>query len=101
MDEKKYLSRTARKKSMGLLPKSQGLLNTNMDTILNILVDYGVLGVWVVINMIRERNLVQRMDDQEQRHRAERITWDRERTRWHRILGRKLSDNTFMEVQDD
>ena len=95
------MSRTARKKSKGLLPKSQGLLNKNMEAILNILVDYGVLGVWVVISIIRERNLVQRMDDQEQRHRAERITWDRERTRWHRILGRKLSDNTFMEVRED
>ena len=71
-----------------------------METITQILVDYGVLGLWVVFSIIREKTLYQRMDDQEQRHRAERITWDRESARWHRILGRKLSDQTFMEVQD-
>ncbi len=44
---------------------------------------------------------MKRIDEQEQRFRSERITWDRERTRWMRTLGRKLSDNTIMDVQDN
>jgi len=72
-----------------------------MDTVIQILVDYGVLGLWVMFSIVREKNLIQRMDDQQRRFESERIDMKRERTRWHRILGRKLSDNTFMEVQDD
>jgi hypothetical protein len=72
-----------------------------METIIQILVDYGVLGLWVMFSIVREKNLMQRMDDQQRRFQSERIDMHRERTRWHRILGRKLSDNTFMEVQDD
>jgi hypothetical protein len=72
-----------------------------MDTVIQILVDYGVLGLWVIFSIVREKNLLQRMDDQQRRFQSERIDMNRERVRWHRILGRKLSDNTFMEVQDD
>ena len=41
-----------------------------------------------------------KIEEQEQRFRHERISWDRERTRWMRTLGRKLSDDTIMDVQD-
>tara|TARA_R100000742_G_C4239872_1_gene59759 strand:+ start:141 stop:359 length:219 start_codon:yes stop_codon:yes gene_type:complete len=72
-----------------------------MNEIINVLLDHSVLGCWVIYSIIREKSLMKRMDEQEQRFRSERITWDRERTRWMRTLGRKLSDNTIIDVQDN
>ena len=71
-----------------------------MNEIITILLDHSVLGCWVIYSIIREKSLMKRMDEQNQRFTSERITWDRERTRWMRTLGRKLSDNTIRDVQD-
>jgi hypothetical protein len=72
-----------------------------MNEIISVLLDHSVLGCWVIYSIIREKSLMKRIDEQEQRFRSERITWDRERTRWMRTLGRKLSDNTILDVQDN
>ncbi len=71
-----------------------------MGEVLQILIDHGVLGCWVVFSIIRERVLIKRLDELELRHRGEREAWNNERTRWMRTLGRKLGDDTFMETQD-
>ena len=65
-----------------------------------ILLDYGVLGCWVVFSIIRERILFKKMEQQSDRFHQERGRWYEERTRWLRTLGRKLSDQTFDETQD-
>ena len=72
-----------------------------MDAISTLLVDYGVLGCWVLFSLIRERVLLMKIDEQAQRFELERNRWNGERTRWLRTLGRKLSDDTFCETQDD
>ena len=72
-----------------------------MNEIISVLLDHSVLGCWVIYSIIREKSLMKRIDEQEQRFRSERITWDGERTRWMRTLGRKLSDNTILDVQDN
>jgi len=41
-----------------------------METIIQILVDYGVLGLWVMFSIVREKNLMQRMDDQQRRFQS-------------------------------
>ncbi len=71
-----------------------------MGTLTDLLMEYGVLGLWVLFSIYREKQLMKRMDELELRHRLERDEWNNERTRWMRTLGRKLGDNTFMEVQD-
>jgi len=71
-----------------------------MNEIITILLDHSVLGCWVIYSIIREKSLIRRMDEQNQSFKSERISWDRERNRWMRTLGRKLSDNTIMDVQD-
>ena len=71
-----------------------------MGTRTDLLMEYGVLGLWVLFSIYREKQLMKRMDELELRHRLERDEWNNERTRWMRTLGRKLGDNTFMEVQD-
>ena len=71
-----------------------------MREITEILLEYGVLGLWVIFSIYRERQLTTRMDALELRHSLEREAWNNERTRWLRSLGRKMGDNTFMEVQD-
>jgi hypothetical protein len=65
-----------------------------------LLVDYGVLGCWVVFSIIRERWLLKKMEELSLRFEGERGRWHNERTRWLRTLGRKLSDATFHETQD-
>ena len=72
-----------------------------MGNLTDILLEYGVLGLWVAFSIYRERQLMRRMDEIALRHRMEREEWNNERTRWLRTLGRKLGDNTFMEVQDN
>ena len=72
-----------------------------MGTLTDLLMEYGVRGWWVLFSIYREKQLMKRMDELELRHRLERDEWNNERTRWMRTLGRKLGDNTFMEVQDD
>ena len=71
-----------------------------MGTLTDLLMEYGVLGVGVLFSIYREKQLMKRRDELELRHRLERDEWNNERTRWMRTLGRKLGDNTFMEVQD-
>lgn len=65
-----------------------------------LLLDYGVLGCWVVFSIIRERFLLKKMEELSLRFDGERGKWHNERTRWLRTLGRKLSDDTFDETQD-
>jgi len=72
-----------------------------MNDIISIILDHSVLGCWVIYSIIREKSLMAKIEEQEQRFRHERISWDRERTRWMRTLGRKLSDDTIMDVQDN
>lgn len=64
------------------------------------LMDYGVLGCWVLYSIIRERFLLKKMEELSLRFDNERKRWNDERTRWLRTLGRKLSDDTIVEVQD-
>tara|TARA_R110000824_G_scaffold34256_1_gene109062 strand:+ start:270 stop:479 length:210 start_codon:yes stop_codon:yes gene_type:complete len=65
-----------------------------------ILLDYGVLGAWVVYSIIRERFLLKKMEELSLRFDGERGKWHNERTRWLRTLGKKLSDQTIDEVQN-
>lgn len=60
------------------------------------LITYGPLGIWVAVSVWRERTLVQYFE-------AERKRFDRERTQWLSVLGRKnvISDRTIMEITDD
>ena len=62
------------------------------------LVDYGVLGCWVIYSIIRERFLLKKMEELSLRFDNERTRWDRERSRWLKTLGRKLSDDTIDET---
>ena len=71
-----------------------------MDSALAILVDYGVLGLWVVFSILRERHLLRRLDDMNAAFNVERGRWNRERYRWLTILGRKLSDRTLHDLTD-
>ncbi len=64
------------------------------------LMDYGVLGCWVLYSIIRERFLLKKIEELSLRFDGERKRWNDERTRWLRTLGRKLSDDTIVEVQD-
>tara|TARA_R100000963_G_C4565482_1_gene52515 strand:- start:261 stop:473 length:213 start_codon:yes stop_codon:yes gene_type:complete len=63
-----------------------------------ILLDYGVLGAWVVFSIIRERLLLKKMEEQSDRFNNERGKWYDERDRWLRTLGRKMSDQTMDET---
>ena len=72
-----------------------------MDLLSEILTGYGPLGCWVVFSIIRERQLLRRIDELTSRFEAERDNWNRERTRWLKTLGRKLSDNTINETLSD
>tara|TARA_R110000765_G_C18899516_1_gene603876 strand:- start:333 stop:545 length:213 start_codon:yes stop_codon:yes gene_type:complete len=65
-----------------------------------ILLDYGVLGCWVIFSIVRERILFKKMEEQSDRFHQERGKWYDERTRWLRTLGMKLSDQTFDETQN-
>ena len=71
-----------------------------MQEILSILFEHGVLGCWVIYSIIRERLMLKRIDELTFRYEGERERWHNERTRWLRTLGRKLSDETFIETQD-
>ena len=71
-----------------------------MGIITEFLVEYGVLGLWVVFSIYREKQLTKRMDELELRHRLEREQWNHARTRWQRTIARKLSDQTFIETQE-
>ena len=62
-----------------------------------ILLDYGVLGCWVIFS-IRERFLLKKLEEQSDRFMNERGKWYEERERWLRTLGRKLSDGTIDET---
>ncbi len=44
--------------------------------------------------------MLKRIDELTFRYEGERERWHNERTRWLRTLGRKLSDETFIETQD-
>ena len=63
-----------------------------------ILLDYGVLGCWVIFSIIRERFLLKKLEEQSDRFMNERGKWYEERERWLRTLGRKLSDGTIDET---
>ena len=63
-----------------------------------ILLDYGVLGCWVIFSIIRERFLLKKLEEQSDRFMNERGKWFEERERWLRTLGRKLSDGTIDET---
>mgnify|MGYP003153557310 FL=1 len=63
-----------------------------------ILLDYGVLGCWVIFSIIREKILLKKMEAQSDRFHQERAKWYDERTRWLQTLGRKLSDRTIDET---
>ena len=63
-----------------------------------ILLDYGVLGCWVIFSIIRERFLLKKLEEQNENFLNERGKWYDERERWLRTLGRKLSDQTIDET---
>ena len=63
-----------------------------------ILLDYGVLGCWVIFSIIRERFLLKKLEEQSEKFLNERGKWYDERERWLRTLGRKLSDQTIDET---
>mgnify|MGYP003652071632 FL=1 len=63
-----------------------------------ILLDYGVLGCWVIFSIIRERFLLKKLEEQNENFLSERGKWYDERERWLRTLGRKLSDRTIDET---
>ena len=63
-----------------------------------ILLDYGVLGCWVIFSIIRERFLLKKLEEQSEKFLNERGKWYDERERWLRTLGRKLSDRTIDET---
>ena len=63
-----------------------------------ILLDYGVLGCWVIYSIVRERWLLKKMEELSMRFDGERGKWHNERERWLTTLGRKLSDRTIDET---
>tara|TARA_R110002020_G_scaffold14161_3_gene50309 strand:- start:4735 stop:4947 length:213 start_codon:yes stop_codon:yes gene_type:complete len=63
-----------------------------------ILLDYGVLGCWVIFSIIRERFLLKRLQEQSDQFMNERGKWYEERERWLRTLGRKMSDLSIDET---
>lgn len=63
-----------------------------------VLIDYGVLGCWVIFSIIRERFLLKQLQEQSDKFENERGKWFEERERWLRTLGRKLSDRTIDET---
>jgi len=63
-----------------------------------VLLDYGVLGCWVIFSIIRERFLLKQLQEQSDKFESERGKWHNERERWLRTLGRKLSDRTIDET---
>tara|TARA_R110000765_G_scaffold409242_1_gene507389 strand:+ start:714 stop:923 length:210 start_codon:yes stop_codon:yes gene_type:complete len=65
-----------------------------------VLLDYGVLGAWVLFSIIRERILIKKMEQQSDRFQNERGKWYDERERWLRALGRKMSDRSLDETLD-
>tara|TARA_R110000744_G_scaffold355140_1_gene461639 strand:+ start:1066 stop:1275 length:210 start_codon:yes stop_codon:yes gene_type:complete len=65
-----------------------------------VLLDYGVLGAWVLFSIIRERILIKKMEQQSDRFQNERGKWYDERERWLRTLGRKMSDRSLDETLD-
>tara|TARA_R100000458_G_C8278525_1_gene254885 strand:+ start:5948 stop:6172 length:225 start_codon:yes stop_codon:yes gene_type:complete len=64
---------------------------------------YGPLGVWVVYSIIREKWLMQKMEELSLRFDGERTRWNRERMAWIRLVGKRLkvSDETIMEITDN
>tara|TARA_R100000808_G_C2135273_1_gene143690 strand:+ start:1321 stop:1542 length:222 start_codon:yes stop_codon:yes gene_type:complete len=62
------------------------------------LIDYGVLGCWVVYSILRERFLLKKMEELSLRFDEERKRWNSERSKWLTTLGRKLSDYTIDET---
>ncbi len=72
-----------------------------MNNLIDILLEHGVLGLWVIFSIYRERHLAKRIDTMQMRFDMERVSWNNERTRWLHTLGRKISDDTFMDVQDN
>ena len=85
---------TALKKN-NISEKYQGTPRYYMETIL---LDYGVLGCWVIFSIIRERFLLKKLEEQNENFLSERGKWYDERERWLRTLGRKLSDRTIDET---
>jgi len=75
----------------------KGTPRYHMETIL---LDYGVLGAWVVFSIVRERFLFKKMEQQSDRFNNERGKWYDERERWLRTLGKKMSEQTIDEVQN-
>jgi len=67
---------------------------------LEILSAYGPLGVWVAFSVIRERWLLDKMEELSLRFDNERRHWNNERMRWISVLGRKLelSDDTITSI---
>jgi len=63
-----------------------------------ILLDYGVLGCWVIFSIIRERFLLKKLEEQNENFLNERGKWYDERERWLRTLGRKKSDLSIDET---
>ena len=63
-----------------------------------ILLDYGVLGCWVIFSIIRERFLLKKLEEQNENFLNERGKWYDERERWLRTLGRKMSDLSIDET---
>jgi len=72
-----------------------------MGDIAEILTGWGPLGCWVLISIWRETRLMARMDQQRDSFQQERAKWDRERIRWLKTLGRKMSDNTISDTLSD
>ena len=62
------------------------------------LIDYGVLGCWVIYSIIRERFLLKKMEELSLRFDEERKRWNSERSKWLTTLGRKMSDYTIDET---
>ena len=71
-----------------------------MENLFGLLTDYGVLGLWVAFSILRERNLMTRMDNQHDAFATERARWNTERTKTLTIIGRRMSDRTFQDVTD-
>ena len=64
-----------------------------------ILLEYGVLGAWVIFSIVRERFLIKRMDANALRFDLERSNWNEERTRMVRILDGQLKGKPFDKSQ--
>ena len=69
-----------------------------MNDIIEILAGYGALGCWVIFSIWQNSKREKQFQEERLRFQDERLRWNSERMAWLRTLGKKLSDDTIVEI---